>query len=276
MEGEPEVKIDMDNRLQITLNNRDPVVLTDLVQSLLAVSSQFERFIKTRSNSSPEACTELLIHEVRKGSIVVELIAYSLPAVPLIWGDGAIHEWVNYARSIIDWLSGKGEKPHQKITKNDLGDYSSIVTPVAKDNSSQITFTAINGGEITNHFHVCSNDATNIQRQVTKEIESMDESSDSIKRKQYMTWYQTRFGNSLTSGNQAIIENLSKKPKRVIFQDEETKRSMSKGDARFSRDWQELAYLVDVDVQFVNGQPRPIRSLNITLKKHLIQQMRDW
>ena len=228
----------------------------DLVQSLMAVSAQFEKFIKSNSKPSPEACTELLIHEVRQGSIVVELVAHSLPMVPLIWGDGAIHEWVNYAKSIMLWLAGQEEKPCQRVTKNDLDNFSSMVQPVAKDNGSQVIFAATSGGTITNHFYIGHDEARNVQRRVIKEIEKVNDPIDNIHFKQYMTWHQIRFDSSLTAGSQAIIENISKAPKRIVFEDEDTKRAMTKGDSRFARDWQELAYLVDVEVQSVNGTPR--------------------
>ncbi|WP_417794725.1 hypothetical protein [Terasakiella pusilla] len=256
MNGEPRVVLDMESKLQITLHNRDPVALTDLVQSLMAVSAQFERFIKSNSKPSPEACTELLIHEVRQGSIVVELVAHSLPMVPLIWGDGAIHEWVNYAKSIMLWLAGKEDKPCQKITKTDLDNFSSMVQPVARDDGSQVVFAATSGGSITNHFHIGHSEARSVQEKVAREIDKTSDPIDNTHFKQYMTWHQIRFDSSLTSGSQAIIENISKAPKRVVFEDEETKRAMTKGDSRFARDWQELAYLVDVEVQSVNGTPR--------------------
>lgn len=38
------------NRLQVTINNREPVSLTDLTLSLLAISQQYETFIE---NSFP-------------------------------------------------------------------------------------------------------------------------------------------------------------------------------------------------------------------------------
>lgn len=71
-----------------------------------------------------------------------------------------------------------------------------------------------------------------------------------------MHWYQTKFDNESHTGNKAIIESISKRPQKVIFENNAVKESMLHGDKRFNKPWQELAYVVDVEVQTVNGEPK--------------------
>lgn len=93
------MEIDFNNKLEITIKNEKPVILTDLTLSLLGVSNQFQRFIEAETNDDYKAGTELFIKEVRSGSIVIELISQTLPIVPLIWKGGPLSEWVNQAQN---------------------------------------------------------------------------------------------------------------------------------------------------------------------------------
>lgn len=114
------MELDFSNKLEITINNQKPVVLTDLTLALLGVGQQYERFIENETTEQYLAGSELFVKEVRSGSIVVELIAQSIPIVPLLWQGGSLLEWTNHAKSVIAWLSGKLTTPPKDVTKNDL------------------------------------------------------------------------------------------------------------------------------------------------------------
>ena len=84
--------IDFNTKLQITIKNQKPVVLTDLTLSLLAINQQFQRFIESETNQDYDASSELYIKEVRTGSIIVELVTQTLPILPLVWTGGSLAE----------------------------------------------------------------------------------------------------------------------------------------------------------------------------------------
>lgn len=96
------MEIDFNSKLEITLKNEKPVVLTDLTLSLLGVNQQFQRFLESETNEDYQPSTELYIKEVRSGSIVVELVAVAMPIVPLIWEGGPLSQWVTQAQAIIN------------------------------------------------------------------------------------------------------------------------------------------------------------------------------
>ena len=74
-----------DQRLEITIKNKKPVVLTDLTLSLLAIGQQYEGFIENDVPADQQVSTALLVKEVRTGSIIFELVAQALPIAPLLW-----------------------------------------------------------------------------------------------------------------------------------------------------------------------------------------------
>lgn len=44
------IQLDFSKKLEITINNDRPVILTDLTLSLLAVSEQFQKFVESTTN----------------------------------------------------------------------------------------------------------------------------------------------------------------------------------------------------------------------------------
>lgn len=247
------IELDFDSKLEITINNTTPVILTDLTMALLSVGQQYEQFIENETNDQHQASTELYIKEVRSGSIVVELITQTIPIVPLLWEGGSFVEWVGHARSVIEWLNGKLDKPPKDVTKQDLKQWNYILEPVAKDQASQMNFSASDGGKIINQFIINSEQANAVQNRIRREIDQMGAPDDHIQRKRVMTWYQTKFDDSSPTGNKAVIESISKTPIKVIFENNAVKKAMLGGDKRYSNPWHELAYVVDVQVQTVQG-----------------------
>lgn len=256
------LELDFNDKLQITINNTKPVVLTDLTMALIGVGQQFERFIENETTEQHQAGSELFIKEVRSGSIIVELVAQAIPVVPLLWQGGSIIEWIGYAKSVIEWLNGKLDKPPKDVTKQDLRQWSNILEPVAKDHGSQLNFTVSSGGQVVNQFFINSEQANAAQNAIRREIGLLDEPDDHTQRKRVMTWYQTKFDDTSQTGNKAVIESISKSPVKVIFENNAVKKALMAGDPRFNKPWNELAYIVDVKVQTVQGIPKVYTVIN--------------
>ena len=186
MQEETLLELDVSDRLQITINNRRPVGLTDLTMALLGVGQQFERFIENETSEQDSTHSELLIKEVRSGSIIVELVAQALPVVPLLWQGGSLSEWVAYTKGVFDWLTGKQESPPKDVTKQDLKQWSNILEPVAKDHGAQMNFTVSSGGTVINQVFITSEQANVAQNQIRREIGRLDEPNDHTQRQRVM------------------------------------------------------------------------------------------
>jgi len=256
------LELDFSNKLEITINNNNPVVLTDLTMALLGVGQQFERFIENETNEQHAASSELFIKDVRSGSIIVELVAQAIPVVPLLWQGGSLLEWVNHTKSVIEWLNGKLVSPPKDLTKQDLKQWSNILEPVAKDRASQMNFTVSNGGRVINQIFITSEQANAAQNQIKREIGKLEEPDDHTQRKRVMVWYQSKFDSLPSTGDKAVIESISKAPIKVIFENNAVKKAMLLGDVRYPKQWHELAYIVDVKVQTVQGIPKVYTIIN--------------
>ena len=64
------------------------------------------------------------------------------------------------------------------------------------------------------------------------------------------------------TGDRAVIETIARTPIKVVFENNAVKKAMLAGDSRFAKPWHELAYLVDVKVQTVQGIPKVYTIIN--------------
>jgi hypothetical protein len=247
------MEIDFNHKLEITIQNERPVVLTDLTLSLLGVSSQFQRFLEAEANRDYQPATELFIKEVRSGSIIIELVAMAMPIVPLLWDGGPLSQWTEQAKTLLLWFLGKADHPPKIITKPDLTQWNSILEPVAKDSGAQININVSDGGRVINQLIVSSEQANAAQNRIRRELAKFEEPDDHIQKRRVMLWYQTKFDVKSATGDKAVIEAITKRPTKVIFDNKAVKEEILRGDSRFQKPWHELAYVVDVEVQTVNG-----------------------
>jgi hypothetical protein len=255
------IEIDLSKRLEIKINNVRPLGLEDLSLSLLAFSHQFHKFVESETNKETDIGSELLIKEVRSGSIIVELVSQAAPIVPLFWEGGTLVQWSKVVEDTCKWLLGKIDTPPKKLTKQDLQEWNKFVEPVAKDNGAQMNINVSDNGKVINQFIINSTEANAMQNRIGQMIEGLDTPEDNIHRRKVMYWYQTKFDPNSETGNKAIVDDLSKSGLKVIFENNEVKAEMLHVDPKFGKPWQELAYVVDIEVQTVREIPKMYKVL---------------
>lgn len=255
------LEIDFDKKLEIRINNSKPVGLEDLTLSLLSFNHQFQKFVEKETKTEDHISTELLIKEVRSGSIVVELVSHAAAMTPLLWEGGSLSQWVQVINQLCQWLLKKSEEAPREMTKQDYLDWNKVLEPVAKDQSSQLNINVKDGDVTVNHLSVSSTDANAMQNRIAREINRLDEPDENVHRRKVMYWYQAKFDPESDTGNRAIIDDISTKALKVIFENNQTKEEMLHPQKYFERPWHELAYVVDVEVQTVRGVPKVYKVL---------------
>jgi hypothetical protein len=244
-----------EQRLEVVIQNTKPVALTDLTLALLAIGQQYEQFVEHELPPEAQISSTLLVKEVRTGSIIFELIAQAVPIAPLLWQGGSMLEWAKCAKDILLFLQSKLKNPPKDLTKQDLKQWDSILEPVAKDSGSQMNFVVHEGGTVQ-QFIVNSTAANVAQNQIRKQLAQMEEPVDVTHKKRVMTWYQAKFDPDSQTGSKVRIESISKKPLRVLFDNNAIKDAMYAQGSEFDVPWQKLAYVVDVQIQTINEQPK--------------------
>lgn len=245
----------MDNRLVIEIKNKSPIPLTDLTLSMLSISSQFSRFLDRNGVEFDRNKSPLYVRELRSGSSIIELAPYVIFALPLMQDFNTVCEFTKYLKNSYDFFLGRIDKSPIEYEKKDLRELSDCVNVTANDPGSQINFIAHSGAKQEINYIVSHTDANASQNVIHKQIESMKEPEKLKYEKQLLRWHQTRFDEKSEYGDRAIIESITRRPVKVIFINEKTKNAMI-SDVEHGKPWQELAYVVDVEVQTIDGVPK--------------------
>lgn len=256
--------IDMKNRLTITISNDSPVSLVDLTDSLTGIADQYYDYIANDSNGASKGV--LYVSEIRKGSMVFELVAEVLPYITLFAATTTpLESWVNQFISTAKWLQGVGKKPEIDFTKKDLNNMAKAFSVVANDSGSVVAFN-LEGSNITNFSPIIytSEDAKKINKRAHDEAKLIEEKGTHTFSNRLMVWDQTKFNLKATTGDKALIESIYDKPIKIIFQNESDKSYMYNAGKGFNgTPWQELGFIVDVEVQYLNGRPRVYNILKV-------------
>jgi len=247
------IQTTQDIRLVIKIENKNPIELLDLTKSLVSLASQFDSYVVKNADSKENKEAKLYIKEIKSGSVILELIEYAtIGIIPFIENTNTIIEFAEFCKKTLTYfLKNEGEKPY--LSPTDYKEFSSILTPVAKDNGSQFNLSTTVNGNVFLHVHLNSTESNAIQNIIKKEIEQLKipEQLNEVQTSVLMTWYQARNDLKCKIGNKGVIEEISNKPLNITFENDEIKETMLHSDINPFK----TAYVVDVKIQTIQEKP---------------------
>jgi len=242
-----------DIRLVIKIDNKRPIELLDLTKSLVSLATQFNSYVAKNADSKENSEAKLYIKEIKSGSVILELIELAtIGVIPFIENTNTIIEFAKYIKSVLNYfIKNEGEKP--ELSAPDCKDFSAIINPIAKDNGSQIIISPTINGNVVFNFGVNSLESNALMNMMNQEVSRMKlpEQNDEIKQSVLLTWFQARNDMNSQTGNKGVVEELSKKPLNITFDDEEIKQQMLHSDSNPLI----TAFVVDVKIQTVQDKP---------------------
>lgn len=243
----------MEDKLTIIFDTHEPIPVDTFCKALTALQDEYS---SVTQNSS-----KLLIKEIRKGSIEIDLITVaSIAILPFMTNANTVFQFIDYLSSSIRWLSGKEKTPSEiKYSMKELQNFKELFAPVVISNTDNSMIRVISPGH--DEIIIGKNEAKQITQKVEQqEIKLIEPSPFFVKElkhsKVLFYWYQTRFDTEkINSGNQGVVNSIDKNPKKVIFADDpsDTKHQMTTTNPNLNKDWQEVGYIVDLEL-IVNGE----------------------
>lgn len=243
-------------KLSIKLENKNPIELNQLILSLNAIASQYDSFLrKSKVFDYHKSQRKFYISKIESGSLYAEL----LPAVvPLLTEFNSIIEFGSYLKDCYDYFLGKKETLDYELTKNDCNELSEIVGISANDNGSKLNLT-VNGDNNNvnvNIVDLSSLTSNALENSIRKYSELMDEQLPRKFTKELMYWANASFMKDKVN-DKVIIESIDKKPKKVVFENDEDKMIATTHCDKFpGKNWQDLAYIADVTVSYIQDIPK--------------------
>lgn len=238
--------------LNIEIKNNEPLELTELTKSLIAISNQYNIHSEKNGYSESERNAKLYVKKIETGSVLLDLVEFGSSAViPFMESTNTIVGFAQFLSSSVKYfLKSEGDKPD--LTVQDCRDLSQIVNPIAKDKSSQINVNVTVNGDINNYLSLNSTESNALQNILKQEIKEKQElKNGDIIENAIMIFSQTKNQISGKGGNKAIIDDaVPNKAINVIIPDKKMKKELIKGDDNPNN----FSFQVDVKVKTANGK----------------------
>jgi len=239
------------NEMLITYEPKEPLELKAFSSSILSLADEYDCFIRDNYKPSSLQYPDLKIKEIRKGSIVIDLITTATTACLLGGVDNINHafEFVKNIKGLTEFFLHKSSRLPPNTSTATVGRLIDMVEPIAQNVGSHMNFHASGSGQNNINIYLGQQDANAIQRLGKQWISQEKLPKKSIYEEVLFYWYQTRDTYLNKRGDKGIIESISKKPINTYIPNPSIKEEMIKGDI-FNH-----SYLVNVQVETIEENP---------------------
>ncbi len=241
-----------DMKMIIKIENKKPIELLDLANSMLSLSCEYNRYIERGENNVQTENVRLYVKEIRSGSIITELVSLAPYTLPLIEYSTSIIEFAGYLKTAFDWFISPNSIIPPVTDKKSLQSLVEILEPVAKDNGSQFNIGAFNvQGDLTINITYDSVQANAAQNGIKRYVDTLKEPVSGLHEQVVMYWVQARNHNDKKAGDKARIESIYIGDVKVKFKDDQLKVKML-----FEEPFPfQKAFIIDVIVETIDEKP---------------------
>lgn len=245
--------------LVLTITHEGPLELVRLTDSLSALSTSFARYADRNGLAINGDDVRLYVKDIRSGSIVVELVALAKTVPMVIEQARSILDFARFLSETIRYFRGEVQTPPSDTTTKDAQDVKQLLGPVAADPKAGLQIAAHDSSTVNvTVLNLNSNDANAVQNRATNFIAQRAAPVTGVQRHMLFYWYQARDQRAAKAGDLGIIEAISQRAVKTLISSDEVKEQML-GEALFRK-----AYVVDVDVQTINGKPSLYKIIAVT------------
>lgn len=232
--------------ITVTIQNQRPVELVDFTRALLALGAEFHRQVDARSEGVDG---KLYVKELRKGSLVAELMVVVPTVGAVLEATNLTHDFLGNLKASIAWLTGKIASKPEGVDAKTVSNVSTILEPVAKDEGSIIMVTV--QGDVNAPITINTTEANAAQHRAERYLANERAAETKIHEKVIMGWAVVKNETGTpTAGEKAVIDKLSERPVKVVFDSRELREEMLQGHANPLREF----FVVDVETQTVRGK----------------------
>lgn len=244
--------IEPNSKIEIKIDTDKPIYLKDFTSSVNAIGDIFYSTAK-EYDSEDLYKPSIYISEIRKGSFILDLVCAANITIPLLVENG-----INVAtfEAIIMYIEMLKNSvfPTTEKEKTNMLKAADIVKPIAKDEAAQINIATYYDNRQIKYYYIGASDAIKCE-DFAKQLQENDSSSEYYTQVA-MRWVQTNFTDR-KNGNKGIIESINQKSLKVIFNSKEIQKEMTSAHPDFPNElWQNLIYIVDVEVMYIDGNAK--------------------
>lgn len=253
-------------RIEIIIRNDDPIELLDFTASLTGMAREHEARLRAERPGIDIDETRLLIVDVRKGSIILELLPALAPIISTAEVTNTAVAFVDHLKALADALRLPGGRA-QAATTQQLKNMGDTVQAIAKDSSGKLTIAARHqDGEIIQEFVVSRSDARQISENAAAQRKEIEDKSSAPHRKVLMRLHQSSV-DALKVGkrtsDKGIIERIDETPRALVYVSDAAGQKVKDEILKSEGNPFQKGFIVDLDVETVAGKPRVYRILEV-------------
>ena len=238
--------------LEIHIRNSAMVSLSDLSDSMNALADEFRAFCDGHER---DCRAELMVKEIRRGSIDMLLASSVAALVPIAENFNTIVEFGAHLKAVLSSLHSKSAE-RESIPMRTMENVRRFVAPTVKDAGGTAEITVNGSGNTVNVYNYGSAEARAISESAQYVEDTVRLPEMNIFKGEVMYFSQVRDARG-NIGDRAVIERFARTPKKVIYVDQDFKRSVIESE----RNIFDYGFLVDVEVSTVAGKVAAYRVL---------------
>lgn len=255
-------------RIVVTIENRDPIDLLDFTASLTALAREHEATMRATRPSLDIEETRLLVVDVRRGSIVLELLPALAPLVSTVEFANAAIQFVQHISTAFNILREFGGRLSDPTTQQ-LKNMNDMVQTIVKDTDGSLHVGVKHSdGRVIQEILIRRDSARliseNSQAQ-RKEIE-LEKLGAVAYPRVLMRLHQTSV-EDLKVGKKAsekgIVESIDATPRHLIYVSDLAGQRIKDVILEPDGNPYQKGFVVDLDVETVSGRPRAYRILQV-------------
>jgi hypothetical protein len=253
--------------IEIRLCFSQPAELLDLVDLFAAISSQFERYMKSNYPDLDQHA-KLYVRHIREGSIIIELVPIMQTIIGTMDYTLIVDNFVQrYKDALHTYLSG-GKK---ESTRQEIRDYLGSVRAIARDTDGKAVISSAEYKETKTSKRVSFEFTTDQAREARNTLEAQNVQIElpalEVHNRVLMRFYQQNIAEpkigSRKTGEKGIIESISLKPLSIIYETELAKERIYYEKKEDEHNIFHKGFYVDCYVERVNGKPVAYRIFDV-------------
>lgn len=250
----------------IVIENQDPIDLLDFTASLTALAREHEATMRATRPGIDVDETRLLIVDVRKGSIVLELLPALAPLVATVEYANTAIEFVKHIAGAVTVLGRPGGRLENATTQQ-LKNMNDMVHSVVKDTnvSLQIAVKHTNG-EVIQEIVVKKEDGRHIVENARAQRLELEGKGSASHQRVLMHLHQSSVENlkvGKKTSEKGIVESLDPIPRTLIYASDLAGQRIKDAILEPGGNPYQKGFVVDLDVETIGGRPRVYRVLAV-------------
>lgn len=252
--------------IEVVIRNSDPIDLLDFTASLTAIAREHESRIRSSVPRVDVDQTRLLIVDVRKGSIILELLPILAPIISTAEVTNTAVEFVGHMKAVLGQLKVPGGRAEHATTAQ-LKNMNDTVQTVANDSRGEMSIAArYQNGDVIQELIITKNDARIISENATSQRREIEAKGSNVLNRVLMRLHQSSVDDlkvGRKTSEKGIVERVDLKPRPLIYASDLAGQRLKDEIQKEEGNPFQKGFVVDLDVETVGGKPRAYRVLAV-------------